>query len=249
VEDQRLDAVISELRRLGSAENRAGMGRYGINVQKAFGVSNSALKPLARKYGKDHELALALWASGWREARILAAYIDEKRKVTKEQALTWAGDFESWEIVDHAVKLFVEAGLFYDLFPGFAAEENEFKKRAAFSMLATAAVHLKKEPDETFLALLPFIKAAASDERNFVKKAVNWALRQVGKRSTVLHGPALALAQELALSESKAARWIGKDAAKELTDPKIVMMIGEKKTPENRRAKAAQAALSFSKTM
>jgi 3-methyladenine DNA glycosylase AlkD len=249
VEHQKVEAILLELQDLGSDENRAGMARYGINVQKAFGVPNSALKPLARKLGKDHELALALWASGWREARILAAYVDEKKKVTKKQALEWAADFDSWEVVDHAVTLFVEAGLFHGLFSVFAAEIHEFGRRAAFSMLATAAVHLKKEPDETFLALLPFIKAAASDECNFVKKAVNWALRQVGKRSTVLHGPALALAQELALSESKAARWIGKDAAKELTDPKIVLMIGEKKTPENRRAKAAQAALSFSKIM
>jgi 3-methyladenine DNA glycosylase AlkD len=147
------------------------------------------------------------------------------------------------------VKLFVEAGLFHDLFPLFAADETEFSKRAAFSMLATAAVHMKREPDETFLALLPFIKAAASDERNFVKKAVNWALRQIGKRSLDLRGPALALAQELALSEGKAARWIGRDAAKELSDPKIVMMIGERNELKNRRAKAAQAALSFSKTM
>jgi 3-methyladenine DNA glycosylase AlkD len=249
LEHQKVEAILSELRSLGSEKNRAGMARYAINVQKAFGVPNSALKPLARRLGKDHELALALWASGWREARILAAYVDEKKKVTKEQALQWAADFDSWEVVDHAVKLFVDAGLFHDLFQGFAADEDEFRKRAAFSMLATAAVHLKKEPDETFLALLPSITAAANDERNFVKKAVNWALRQIGKRSLEMHSPALALAQELALSESKAARWIGKDAAKELTDPKIVMMIGEKKTPENRRAKAAQAALSFSKIM
>ena len=223
------------------------MARCGINVHKAFGVPNSALKPLARKFGRDPELALALWASGWREARLLAAYVDDKNKVTKKQALEWAADFDSWEIVDHAVTLFVEAGLFHDLFPGFAADEHEFKRRAAFSMFATAAVHLKKEPDETFLALLPSIRLAADDGRNFVKKAVNWALRQIGKRSLVLHGPALALAQELALSESKAARWVGKNAAKELSDPKIVTMIGEKKTPENRRAKAAQAGLSFSK--
>ncbi len=249
MEHQKLEAILSKLRSLGSDENRAGMARYGISVQKAYGVPNSALRPLARNLGKDHELALALWASGWREARILATDVDDKNNVTKKQALEWAADFDSWEIVDHAVTLFVEAGLFHHLFPAFAADKHEFKRRAAFSMLATAAVHLKKEPDETFLALLPSIRLAADDGRNFVKKAVNWALRQIGKRSLVLHGPALALAQELALSESKAARWIGKDAAKELCDPKIVMMIGERKPPENRRAKAAQAALSFSKIM
>jgi 3-methyladenine DNA glycosylase AlkD len=235
VEHQKVEAILSELRSLGSDESRAGMGRYGINVQKAFGVPNAVLKPLAGKFGKDHDLALALWASGWREARILATYIDEKKKVTKKQALEWSADFDSWEVVDHAVKLFVEAGLFLDLFPRFAADEHEFRKRAAFSMLATAAVHLKKEPDETFLALLPFIKGAANDERNFVRKAVNWALRQIGKRSLALRGPALALAQELAASGSKAARWIGKDAARELSDPKIVVMIGQKKTPQNKR--------------
>jgi 3-methyladenine DNA glycosylase AlkD len=249
VEHQSVEAILSELRGLSSDENRAGMGRYGINVQKAFGIPNSVLKPLARRYGKDHDLALALWASGWREARILAVYIDEREKVTNEQALEWAPDFDSWEIVDHAAKLFVEAGLFHDLFQIFAADKHEFRKRAAFSMLAAAAVHLKKEPDDVFLTLLPFIQAAASDERNFVKKAVNWALRQIGKRSRELHGPALALAHELAVSENKAARWIGKDAVKELSDPNIVMMIGRKKTSENKRALAAQAALSFSRTI
>jgi 3-methyladenine DNA glycosylase AlkD len=235
VEHQKVDAILSELRSLGSTESLAGMTRFGINVQNAFGVSNSALKPLARKYRRDHELALALWASGWREARLLATYVDDKKEVTREQALQWAGDFDSWEVTDHAVKLFVDAGLFHDLFPRFAADEHEFRKRAAFSMLATAAVHLKNEPDETFLALLPFIKGEASDERNFIKKAVNWALRQIGKRSLSLRGPALSLAQELAVSGSKAARWIGKDAARELSDPKIVVMIGQKKTPQNKR--------------
>jgi 3-methyladenine DNA glycosylase AlkD len=231
VEKQRVDAILSELRGLGSDENQAGMGRYGINVERAFGVPNAVLKPIARRLGKDHDLALALWKSGWREARILATIVDEKKKVTEKQALEWAQDFDSWEVVDHAVKLFVEAGLFHNLFASLAADEREFKKRAAFSMLATAAVHLKKEPDGAFLVLLPSIKTAADDDRNFVKKAVNWALRQIGKRSRELHGPALALAQELAVSENKAARWTGKDAAKELSDPKTATMISKKKAP------------------
>ncbi len=244
--EQKVAGILSQLVALASEVNRGGMSRYGINTAKAFGVPNSILHPMARKIGKSHALALALWSTGWREARILACHVDDKKQVTKAQALDWARDFDSWEIVDHAVKLFVEAGLFHELLPAFVTSNGEFKKRAAFSMMASAAVHLKKEPDQTFLDCLPMIKAAAGDDRNFVKKAVNWALRQIGKRALSLHGPALSLAGELAASDTKAERWIGKDAAKELSDPKTFVMIGQKKTPKNKRKLLAQATDSLS---
>ncbi len=244
--EQKVAGILSQLAAHASETNRGGMNRYGINTAKAFGVSNAVLHPMAQKIGKDHAGAAALWQTGWREARILACYVDEKKQVTKAQALDWARDFDSWEIVDHAVKLFVEAGLFHELVPAFVTSNGEFKKRAAFSMMASAAVHLKNEPDQTFLDCLAMIRAASGDDRNFVKKAVNWALRQIGKRSLNLHGPCLSLARELAASDNKTARWIGKDAANELADEKIVVMIGQKTTPQNKRKLLAQAMGSLS---
>ncbi len=211
-----VDDILAHLQSLGSARNREGMARFRIDASKAFGVSNAELRPLARKLGRDHERAAALWATGWREARLLALFIEEKRKVTAGQARRWADDFASWEIVDTAASLFVEAGLSETLIAEFAKDEREFVRRTAFAMIAWAAVHLKKAPDDWIIAFLPLIERHATDPRNFVKKAVNWALRQIGKRSLACHGPALALAEKLAASEDRAARWIGRDAVKEL---------------------------------
>ena len=213
-------AILAHLEGRSSEANRAGMARFGIVTDKAFGVSNAELRPLARQLGKDHDRALALWDTGWREARLLACFTDEPKKVTAVQARLWADDLASWEVVDHAADLFVEAGLLDELVPAFAADEREFVRRTAFSMLAWGAVHLKKRLDADLLAYLPLIEAHATDPRNFVKKAVNWALRQIGKRSRNCHGPALELAKRLAGSPDKTARWIGKDAVKELADEK-----------------------------
>jgi 3-methyladenine DNA glycosylase AlkD len=213
------DRIVAHLAALGSAENRAGMARFGIRTNSAFGISNAVLRPLGRALKRDHRRALALWETGFREARLLALFTDEPKKVSREQAEAYAQDFDSWEIVDHGADLFCDAGLL-ELVPVFAADEREFVRRTAFAMMAWGAVHLKKEPDVTFLDWLQLIQKHATDSRNFVKKAVNWALRQIGKRSMALHGPALVLAEKLSASGDKTARWIGKDAVKELTDPK-----------------------------
>ncbi|MBZ0165047.1 MAG: DNA alkylation repair protein [Notoacmeibacter sp.] len=222
------DKILAHLESLSSAENRAGMARYGINTQKAFGVSNAVLRPLARQVGRDHERALALWESGWREARVLAAFTDEKQKVMPEQARAWAKDFNSWEIVDHAADLFADTDCWTELVQEFAADEREFVRRCAFAMLAWAAMHRKKMPDSEILAFLSLIEAHAGDPRNYVRKAVNWALRQIGKRSLACHGPALALAERLAASHDKTERWIGKDAAKELRAQKTLDRLAKK---------------------
>jgi 3-methyladenine DNA glycosylase AlkD len=214
--------IVEHLRALGSEGNRAGMARFGIKTATALGVGNTVLRQLARKVKRNHDRALALWATGIREARLLATFTDEPKKVTREQCLSWAADFDSWEVVDHGSDLFVETPFWRELIERFAADDREFVRRAAFAMLAWAAVHLKKEPDSTFAGYLPLIEAHSGDGRNFVKKAVNWALRQIGKRSVALHGPALKLAEKLAMSDDKTARWTGKDAVKELTDPKTV---------------------------
>jgi len=211
--------VIARLRDLGSEENRAGMARFGIETGTALGIGNTDLRRIARVLKRDHDRALVLWQSGIREARLLAAFTDEPAAVDIAQCRRWAGDFASWEIVDGVTDLFVETLFWRDLVEEFAEDEREFVRRAAFAMLAWAAVHRKNEPDATFAAYLPLIEAHAINPRNFVRKAVNWALRQIGKRSGTLHAPALALARKLAASPDRTARWIGRDAAKELSDP------------------------------
>ena len=216
------ERIVAHLDSLSSDENRAGMARFGIKADRAFGVPNAVLRPLARALKKDHARALALWRTGWREARLLATFTDEPKKVTAVQARDWANDFDSWEIVDHAADLYCDAGLAKLLAPEFAADEREFVRRAGFAMIAWAAVHLKKEPDETFVVWLDLIERHATDGRNFVKKAVSWALRQTGKRSLALHPSALALAERLSASEDRAKRWIGRDAVKELTAQKTL---------------------------
>lgn len=223
-----VEQILAHLRSLASEVNRAGMARYGIRADRAFGVSNAVLRPLVKTIGRDHARAQALWASGWREARLLASFTDEPRLVTAQQARAWAADFDSWEIVDHAADLFAESPDAAELIEAFAADDREFVRRAAFAMMAWAAVHRKKAPDEDFLALLPLIERHAADSRNYVRKAVSWALRQIGKRSPLLYGPALALARKLAASADRTARWIGNDAVRELTAPKTLERLGRR---------------------
>ena len=213
------------------------MARFGIKAGRAFGVSNAVLRPLARKLGRDQARAEALWRSGWREARLLAAFTAEPQRVTPDRCRAWAAEFDSWEIVDGVSDLFVETPFWRGLIEGFAADEREFVRRAAFAMLAWAAVRRKAEPDETFAGFLPLIGRHAEDHRNFVKKAVNWALRQIGKRSEELRRPALALADALAARPDATARWIGRNAARELRDPKTLAVM--ERRAETRRRKAA----------
>ncbi len=224
--------VIDYLRTLALPENIAGMARYGIATGKALGIPNAVLRPLSRTIKRDHSRASELWDSGIREARLLALFTEEPKKVTTDQARAWAGTFDSWEIVDHAADLFVDAGLADELIPQFAADDREFVRRTAFAMMAWAAVHQKKAPDGKFLEWLPLIETYASDERNFVRKAVNWALRQIGKRSIDCHGPALALAEKLAASADKAERWVGSGAVKELTAEKTLERLNGKRKNE-----------------
>jgi 3-methyladenine DNA glycosylase AlkD len=213
--------LIAHLQSLRSQENIAGMARFGIVTDTALGLSNPDLQRIARAVKKDHARALELWASDIREARMLALYTAEPKSLTAALARQWASDFKSWEIVDTAADLFIEARLL-QLIPEFAEDDREFVRRTAFAMIASAAVHMKKEPDETLLAWLPLIEAHPTDPRNFVRKAVNWALRNIGKRNRRCHGPALALAEQLAASNDETARWIGKDAVRELKSDKIL---------------------------
>ncbi|WP_426228097.1 DNA alkylation repair protein [Pararhizobium sp. DWP3-4] len=220
------DAVIAHLKTLAAESNLAGMARFGIETDQALGISNPALNRIARLIRRDHGRALTLWDSNIREARLLAALTAEPQKLTLDTARQWAAGFNSWEIVDSLADLFVAARLEAVLIPEFAADDREFVRRTAFSMIAVSAVHLKKEPDETVIAWLPLVEAHAGDGRNFVKKAVNWALRQTGKRSACCHGPALSMAQALAARQDPTARWIGKDAVRELTGSAVLKRLG-----------------------
>lgn len=222
--------VVAHLRSLANEENRAGKARYGINIDTALGVRNSDLRPLARQIKRNHDRALELWTSNIREARLLAGFTGDPKKLTREQCRAWAADFDSWEVVDGVSDLFVDTPFWRELVEEFAADEREFVRRTAFAMLAWGAVHLKKEPDATFIGYLPLIETHSRDPRNFVKKAVNWALRQIGKRSMALQGPALELSEKLAASPDKTARWIGNDAVKELANAKILERLAAKRS-------------------
>jgi len=225
-------AILAELKSLGSKENRAGQARFGINTARAYGVSMVSLRPVARRLKRNHEMATALWASGKHEARILAALIDDPKLVTPAQMDSWVADFDSWDLCDQACSnLFARTPYAEKKVAKWAKDKREFVRRAAFALIAAISVHGKDVPDATFLGFLPLIEKHATDPRNFVKKAVNWALRQIGKRNLSLHTPALALAEKLAASEDRTARWIGKDAVKELTDPVQVARIEARTKP------------------
>ena len=222
------DEVVAHLRTLGSEKNRDGKARYGINVDKVLGISNPVLRDVAKTIKRDHARALTLWESGINEARFVAGLTADPKRLTVDDARRWAVDFDSWDIVDGVSDLFVDTDHWRELIDEFADDEREFVRRTAFAMIAWASVHRKKEPDATIAGLLPIIERHATDPRNFVKKAVNWALRSIGKRSLALHGEALALAEKLAASDDKTARWNGKDAIKELSDPKRIEALREK---------------------
>ncbi|MGE0499492.1 MAG: DNA alkylation repair protein [Rhizobiaceae bacterium] len=220
--------VVAHLKSIASDENRAGMKRYGINVETALGVPHGVLRGLQKRLKRDHDRALELWASGIREARVLASMTDEPNKVTRAQVRLWANDLNSWDLVDSLSDLLAETPFWRELVDELAADEREFVRRAAFAIMAWSNVPRHGIPEETRLGFLPLIERYATDERNFVKKAVNWALRQTGKSSLSLHAPALALARKLAASESRAARWTGKDAVRELSSEKVLERLAAK---------------------
>lgn len=196
-----------------------GMARFGISVDNALGgISAPKLKMLAREIGKNHQLAQELWESALHESRHLAALIDEPGKVTDRQMERWVKDFDSWDIVDGCcLYLFVKTPYARHKAVQWSTRREEFVKRAAFTLMAVLAVHDKESQDREFIKFLPLIKRESADERNFVKKAVNWALRQIGKRNRRLNRAAVRLAREIRKINSPGARWIAADALRELT--------------------------------
>ena len=220
--------IIAHLRSLGSEESRQGMLRYGIKIDRALGISHGEQRRIARQIKRNHDRAMELWRSGIMEAQFIASVTADPKRFSADDARLWAAEFDSWDIVDGVSDLFVDTDDWQLLIDEFAADDREFVRRTAFAMLCWATVHRKKEPDATFAAYLPLIERYATDPRNFVKKAVNWALRTIGKRSMGLHAPALSLARKLAQSEDKTARWIGKDAVRELTDSRQLERLAKK---------------------
>ena len=194
------------------------MARFGINTGNSYGVSVYDLQKLAREIGKDHTLAQQLWASGIHEARILASMVDKPEMVADMQMEQWVKDFDSWDVCDLSCSnLFDKTQFAYQKAEAWSKREEEFVKRAGFVLMAVLAVHDKTATDEEFLKFMPIIKRESTDDRNFVKKAVNWALRQIGKRNLNLNKMAIKTAREIQQIDSKSARWIASDAIRELT--------------------------------
>jgi len=216
---ERTRAILDRLEEMGSPKNVAGMARFGIVGDRPFGVSVVQLRKVAREVAakKDHSLALALWRTKRHEARLLATLVDDPAKVTEAQMERWAKDLRSWDVCDAcAMNLFDKSRLSWRKAKEFARRDGEFEKRLGFAMMAALAWHDKQASDERFAPFLSLIEREAWDERKYVKKGVNWALRQIGKRNARLRKAALLTARQIAHQDTPAARWIARDAIKEL---------------------------------
>lgn len=228
-----VQSALSWLKGHSSKTTRDGMARYGIPSDNAFGVTMANMKVLAKRLGRNHELAGALWATGWYEARMLTSFVDEPGRVTPAQMDRWCRDFDNWGICDTVCfHLFDRTPHAWQKVAQWSDRRQEFVKRAAFALLWGLTVHDKHADDAPFIGGLGFIERAATDERHFVKKAVNMALRAIGKRNPALNAAAVAVARRLADSPGDAARWVGKDALRELTSPAVIRRVaGRRQDP------------------
>lgn len=216
------DDVLDRLKARARPDQLEGMARYGMTSDSRLGVSIPDLRKMAKEIGKDHELSLTLWNTGFQEARILAAMIGQPEKVTDRHMEEWVKDVNSWDVCDQVcMNLFEKVPLARKKINEWSNRDEEFVKRTAFSLIACLAWHDKDAADKNFIRFLPVIKKAATDERNFVKKAVNWALRNIGKRNLNLNERAIETAEEIRQIDSKAARWIASDAIRELTSEAV----------------------------
>lgn len=224
------EEVISRLKSMANPEAIEGMARFGITAKTVYGVSIPKLRKLAKEIGKDHVLAQKLWRKENRETRIIAALIEEPSKVKETQVERWVNDFDSWEVCDQCImNLFEKLPSAYEKAVEWSLREKEFVKRAGYVMMARLAVSDKKAEDERFDAFFPYIKRGASDRRNFVKKGVNWALRQIGKRSLPLNKKAILLGSEIMKIDSQSARWVASDALRELESEAVQNRLHKKK--------------------
>jgi 3-methyladenine DNA glycosylase AlkD len=225
------EQALTWLKRHSTKRNREGMARYAIPSDHALGVSVANIRVLAKRLGRNHELAAALWDTGVYEARMLTSFVDEPARVTPAQMDRWCRDFDNWAICDTlCFHLFDRTPHAWQKVTQWSGKRDEFGKRAAFALLWGLTVHDKHAGDEAFVQGLLLVERAASDDRNFVKKAVNMALRAIGKRNPALNAAALTVARRLADSPQAAARWVGKDALRELTSPAVIRRLAVRST-------------------
>ena len=214
--------TLRRLKALANPKNVAGMARFGINPRNTLGIPIPKLRALAREIGADHALAQKLWASGIHEARILASMVDDPARVTGAQMERWVKDFDSWDVCDQVCSnLFDKTKLAHGKALRWSKRKAEFEKRAGFALMAALAWHAQTASDALFLKFMPAIRRGATDERNFVKKAVNWALRQIGKRNRALNRAAIKAARDIQTMDSRSARWVAADALRELESPAV----------------------------
>jgi 3-methyladenine DNA glycosylase AlkD len=218
---EKFDLIMRELKAMEDPSCIAGMARYGIRSEKAYGISITKLMAIRRRVGKSHELAAKLWDTGVHDARLLACLVDDPKLVTEAQMDRWVKDFDTWALCDGCCgHLFDKTPFAYKKAHEWTARKEEYVRRAGFAMIASLTVHDKKADDEVFLKFLPAIRNAATDDRNYVMKAVNWALRQIGKRNARLNKEAINVAEQIHELDSKSAKWIASDALRELkSDP------------------------------
>ena len=219
----KLNHILDQLYALADKNNLPGMARFGIETSgERLGIAIPQLRKIAKATGRDHQLALALWGTGIPEARILASMVDDPAQVTSAQSDSWVHDFSSWDICDQVCSnLFDKTPFAWEKIEEWAADEREFVRRAGYVMIACLAVHDKGAPDASFTALFPIITAGVSDPRNFVRKAVNWAIRNIGKRNLALNKAAITISGKILAIDDKTARWIARDALRELKSEKV----------------------------
>ncbi len=228
-ETKKINEVIKELKSLSDPRAVEGMAKFGIRGEKRIGVSIPELRKMAKRINKDHKLALKLWSRKIPETMILASMVDDPEKVTEQQMEDWVKDINSWDVCDQlCMNLFEKVPFIIKKIKDWSKRDEEFVKRTAYSLIACLAWHDKESSDEKFINFIPIIKSGVTDERNFVKKAVNWALRNIGKRNTNLNKVAIKVAREIQQMDSKTARWIASDAIRELTSEKIQERLAEK---------------------
>ena len=218
---EKAQVILERLQALSNPDNVAGMAHFGINPHDTLGISIPELRQIAKEIGRDHTLAVELWDAGIHEARLLAGFIADPRQMSETLLDRWVQDFDSWDICDQTCGLFARTPYAYPKAFAWSSHPETFIKRAGFVLMATLAVHDKRAADERLAQFLPLIAREAGDERNFVKKAVNWALRQIGKRSLSLNGQAIETARQIQQIESKAACWVAADALRELTSAPV----------------------------
>jgi 3-methyladenine DNA glycosylase AlkD len=223
------DAIVAKLKKLGSQKGLDSMARFAIVTDKAFGISVEQIRKVAKELGQNHALAQDLWDAEWYEARMLAAFVDDPAEVTPKQMNAWIADFDNWAICDTCCfHLFDKTAHAWKRISPWSKLKPEIEKRAAFATLWGLSVHDKAATDEQFIDALEIIENSATDERNFVRKAVNMALRAIGKRNAALHSAALSVAERLAASDDPTSRWNGKDALRELRSASVLSRLAKK---------------------